>query len=127
MKHVACLVAVTALALPVVAEGQWVCRNYQYEISCAEETCTASGSHTPMEVHLSAEEMDVCAYTGCWNGRPVSVVHSGRFETYTGLGLPFSTRPKASADVVVTVDREREVATILVGGLYAHPATCVAR
>ena len=119
------VLAATA-ALPAFADGnaRWYCRNMDMEISCSDDTCQAADVHTPMVIHLSPEELSLCAYTGCWTGQPSETVSSGRLQTFVAIALPFSTSPDSFADVSVTVDTETGTATVMVAGQYAHPATC---
>ena len=41
----------------------------------------------------------------------------------TGRGLPFLPDPEDKQNVTVTIERASRVATILVAGLFANPAT----
>ncbi|MEO0550703.1 MAG: hypothetical protein AAFZ91_12345 [Pseudomonadota bacterium] len=120
------LAAGVSTTLPAIAEGEtdWNCRNTSYEISCDETGCEASDAHTPMDIYLGDNTMEVCAYTGCWSGMPTYQQRGGRFEVWTGHNLPFSTRTDWTANISITVDTETAVATVLVGNLYATPATC---
>ena len=102
----------------------WACRNLQFEIGCSGGTCSASDDFTPMDVHVSREEMDVCAYTGCWAGRPSVAAVAGGIEVFAGQDLAFSTSPDSTADIAVSIETKSGAATILVGGTFATPATC---
>lgn len=104
----------------------WNCSNPDMEITCDQTSCGASDAFTPMSVSLGASEMSVCAYTGCWEGTPASVDRAGgRFETFTGYDLIFSTAPDDVADISVTVDRETGVASMIVAGSFVLPMHCV--
>ncbi|MDJ0922344.1 MAG: hypothetical protein QNI84_14545 [Henriciella sp.] len=114
------------IGLPGVAEGQdvWQCRNHEFEIGCDQTGCTASDAHTPMDISLSDTAISVCAYTGCWTGAPNYLRRGARFEIWTGYRLPFSTQASGYADISITLDTTTGVANVLVGDLYATPATC---
>lgn len=102
----------------------WRCRNNDLEIACDETACEVSDSHTAMDVTLGRDEISICAYSGCWSGRPAAITLSGPFLTYSGVGLPFSTSPEDEANISVTVETSSQVANILVAGQFANPATC---
>jgi hypothetical protein len=102
----------------------WHCRNADVEIGCHDGRCAVAEAHTPMDVHVDAGSLRVCAYTGCWAGAPAAVLASGPFVTFSATALAFSTAPADRADISVTVDTRSRVATILVAGRYATPATC---
>jgi len=123
------LIAAIVMALPSLSladGGTWNCRNIDLEVGCDGGKCTVAPAHTPMDVHLGPAEISVCAYSGCWEGKPAAVVRSGGFVTFIATGLPFSTNPESKADIAVTVEITSGVATILVAGLYATPAICSA-
>lgn len=109
------------------AQPDWQCRNHEFEISCNSSQCERAESHTPMDIYLSDQEISVCAYTGCWEGRADTASNMGRFLTYTGLDLPFSTQADAKVDLSVTIDTENGVGTVLVAGLFVTPLTCSLR
>ena len=73
---------------------------------------------------VSALEMSICAYSGCWEGTPAATLTSGSFLTFTGVALPFSTNPDSFANVSVTINSKSEVGMILVEGMFASPALC---
>lgn len=102
----------------------WICRNDDLEITCGDDGCQVSESHTPMYVFVDQREMRVCAYSGCWSGSPAAMTSSGWFLVATGKDLPFSTSPDDKTDITVTIERASRVATILVAGLFANPAIC---
>lgn len=127
------LVGLLSLPLsgPALADSEpeglpdWSCSNPDVEIACDDQGCVVSDSHTPMSVSLSRREISVCGYSGCWRGPPDSVLQAGRrFQTFTAENLPFSTAPESTADIVVTVDRESGIATLLVADIFAHPMRC---
>ncbi len=129
MRHlVTAAICVAAMTLPALSasgeELSWSCRNNDLEISCNHGKCEVAEAHTAMDVHLSRDEISVCAYSGCWAGKPSAIVQTGAFLTFAGTSLPFSTNPEDLADVSVTIATKSHVATILVAGGYATPAVC---
>ena len=108
---------------PVEPSG-WNCRNTDLEVSCSGAKCEVAEHHTPMDVHVSASKISICAYSGCWEGIPSATTTSGPFTTFTGVALPFSTAPDNLANVSVTVNNASKVAMILVEGMFASPALC---
>jgi len=118
------------LPTPIIAEietplSAWTCSNLDLEITCDGMGCQASETFTPMSVSLSAEDISVCAYSGCWQGAPSSVQWaSKRFQTFTAESVPFSTAPNSMADIAITIDRQSGVATLLVSDAFAHPMRC---
>ncbi len=132
MRPLAILILACSAALPALADGHnrganegWNCRNYEMEISCNGGICEAAEAHTPMDIHLTDEEISLCAYTGCWVGETDAVIRSGRFETYVGDALPFTTSPGSKTDGSITVDVETGIATVIIADVYAQPLTCV--
>ncbi len=124
MKPLIALAVSGLLALPALAAAEtWTCRNMELEISCAEG-CTVSEEHTPVDIFVSAEEMSICAYSGCWEGAPRLVERVGAIETYVGEDLIWSGVTEDRATIAVSVDTENSVATVLIPGLFAMPATC---
>lgn len=119
---IAMLVAAMTTTAAAQAEG-WNCRNLDLEVTCAE-TCEVYDSHTPMDVFVSPTEMTVCAYSGCWEGVPNLVHKSGSLSTFIGEELTWTGGTEGSASASVSIDTEAEIATILIPGLFATPATC---
>ncbi len=118
--------AIATVKVPAISAG-WNCSNVDLEVSCNATECKVSKGHTPMDVHVNASEISVCAYSGCWVGAPSTVTQSGPFQTFTGLSLPFSTNPDSLANVSVTINGVSRVAMILVGGEFTNPALCTAQ
>lgn len=107
----------------------WACSNQDVEITCDGRGCQASYAFTPMSVSLSREDISVCAYSGCWQGVPISADWAGkRFQIFTAESLPFSTAPNTvadtGADIAITIDTQTGIATLLVSELFAHPMRC---
>lgn len=135
IRKVALLGIVSALLpTPIIAQADtplpaWACSNQDVEITCDGTGCQASDAFTPMSVSLSREDISVCAYSGCWQGAPISVHWAGtRFQTFTAESLPFSTAPDSDADtgadIAITIDTQTGIATLLVSELFAHPMRC---
>ena len=118
------LAAASAEEAAAASSTRWTCRNTDLEVACGEDSCAVTPSHTPMFVTVDQNEMSVCAYSGCWSGSPAATITSGSFLMVTGRNLPFSTNPDDKQDVTVTIERASRVATILVAGEFANPATC---
>lgn len=118
------------LSSPIMAQvdtpvSAWACSNLDVEITCDAVGCQAADSFTPMSVSLSTEEISVCAYSGCWQGAPISAHWAGkRFQSFTAESLPFSTAPDTGADIAITIDTQTGVATLLVAEIFAHPMRC---
>lgn len=78
-----------------------------------------------MSVQLaSTGKMDVCAYSGCWQGLG-SVQSSGDFRIWVGHDLSFSTAPHTEnqQDIAIVLDLSDGIAT-LKAGAFAHPLRC---
>ncbi len=69
------LVALALLAVPASAEDPngWVCANSDVEITCHNAACSImpDDGFTPMQTFVAAGHFEVCAYSGCWSGRPL--------------------------------------------------------
>lgn len=118
------LIVTLLLAAPVATGEGWECRNESVEITCDAEACAVTETHTPMHVHIDAGRMSVCAYTGCWEGDASITASAGQFLWITGDALPFSTMPDSTANMALQLDRETQVATLIVSGGFAHPMRC---
>ncbi len=119
------LIAGNLMAVKSPVSTGWNCTNSDLEVSCSAKKCKVATAHTPMDIMVSASKMRICAYSGCWSGSPSMVAQSGVFETYVGTALPFSTSPESLADASVTISKSTKIATVLIDGLFATPATCV--
>jgi hypothetical protein len=116
-----CANPIMALAEPVPSYN---CRNMDFEISCSSEGCVAAEAFTPMDIHLSGEEISLCAYTMCWRGAPDVVQRAGGFVSYTGTGLVGTRDVSDLVDAVITIETASGAASVLVAGRYATPANC---
>lgn len=107
------------------AEVAWNCHNADVEISCVEDSCDLSTSHTPMSVRVSvAGQMEICAYTVCWSGTAESILVSGNFMTLTASDLKATSTSKSeSVEGTVTLNTSRGHATIMIEN-FAHPMSC---
>lgn len=109
---------------PLANADGWECRNEAVEIVCDSAACAVSEAHTPMHVHFDQNRLSVCAYTGCWEGEASIVAQAGQFLWVTGEALPFSTMPDSPSDMAFQLDRDTQVATLIVSGGFAHPMRC---
>lgn len=124
MSRSGALIMTLVLATPIATGQGWECRNEAVEITCDAETCAVSETHTPMHVHIDAGRMSVCAYTGCWKGEASVVATAGQFMWITGEALPYSAVPDSTANMALQLDRETQIATLIVSGGFAHPMQC---
>ncbi len=123
---------VLTLTLPAVipvsalgaGEKSWHCRNTNFEISCDDGKCENSGTHTPMDIHVSTQDISWCAYSGCWTGPPGSTVTSGRFVSFFGPDLQSNGDVENSVDVAIVIDTNTGAASIMAADYFATPATC---
>ena len=105
-------------------DGSWSCRNTAFEITCAEGACKAAEEHTPMDVHVSKDEISWCAYSGCWTGVPSASVTSGSFLAFYGFVQREGSAMADGVDVAVTIDTVSNGASIMAAGIFTTPATC---
>jgi hypothetical protein len=104
--------------------GEWSCQNADFEISCSDNTCIQSDGFTPMSITLSAGNMNICAYSGCWDGPPTRVDTTGRFVSFVANDLPW-TQPTGEAGAAsISIDIETGAATVLIADTFATPAIC---
>lgn len=70
MNNLAIFIAAAVIMVPVPALGHdFSCRNEAAEIRCDDGKCTvATESFTPMQLTHSGETVELCAYSGCWQG-----------------------------------------------------------
>ncbi len=124
---IAVLVFSASAQEPVFGEYDWICRNPTLEISCPQRECEVAEAHTSMSVTASSEDLEVCAYTGCWSGAPAATVRSGPFQTYSGVRLLYLMDTDDGAYASLTIDTRSGVGTLLVTGYYAQPMICEQR
>ena len=96
------------------------------EVSCAKGACLAEMTgFTPMGVVVSVQKLSVCAYTGCWESRPV-MVSDGNLIYVHSQNMKWSHEgQKSSADFQIALNRKSQTA-VLLGEGYAHPMHCKA-
>lgn len=116
-----CIFGASANAADVLS---WNCKNSDFEISCSDGKCDSSDAHTPMDIHVTPDEISVCAYSACWIGAPSVTQLSNGFMTVIGHELSAQGDPENLLNASITIEVESKVATILVAGLFATPATC---
>jgi hypothetical protein len=107
--------------------SSWNCRNTDFEISCADGKCTAAKAHTPMDIHVSRDEINWCAYSGCWTGPSSATVTSGPFVSFHGLALKNDPDPAYVVDVAIIIDTRSGAASVMASDLFTTPATCAAK
>ena len=103
----------------------WQCRNHDLEIACDTKQCTPAESFTAMDIHLNdiTGHMNICAYTGCWEGRG-KVLRERHYIIFTAHHLAFSniiTQIKTS--FIIALDTHDHIA-VLKGAGYAMPLSC---
>lgn len=68
-RAVAFAVSLLAFGLPARAHD-FSCRNEAAEIRCARGECSAqTEAFTPMQLTRRGDAMNLCAYSGCWEGQ----------------------------------------------------------
>jgi len=117
-----------ALSMPLATyaadDSGWHCTNADFEISCSEGKCTLADAHTPMSIDVTRDEINWCAYSGCWTGPSGATVLSGPFVSFHGLALENSTDPSYIVDVAIIIDTRSKSATVMASELFTTPATC---
>lgn len=119
-----------AMGLPASAGGpppveiEWNCTNPDLEISCPQGKCEVAEEHTSLSVTARADILEVCAYSGCWSGKPAASLQSGRFQTYTGVRLLYMLDTDDGAHASLTIDTHTGTGTLLVTSYYAQPMVC---
>ncbi len=106
----ASLISIATLAIGAEAE-QWNCRNTDFEIGCSDGKCEISDSFTPMDIQVSTEEVSVCAYTGCWKGKPV-FVQDGPLLYASSRSLKWSQNDSVAGFQVV-INRHTKLGSVL--------------
>ena len=111
------LLLVAGGAAPQAAEppvsGDLSCRNEAAEISCADGACTIeSEAFTPMQLSLSGDDVELCAYTGCMSGTVVSRVTADEL-TLIDAALVSTPPPGFDSD-----GAEAETETIRIGVIH---------
>ena len=131
VTHFKIVILAALCAAPVAAFAEtlpsWNCRNMDFEISCSAEGCKAAEAFTPMDIHLSGDEISLCAYTTCWTGAPTAVQSAGGFVSYVGAGLVGAVDASDLMDAAVTIEIASGAASVLVAGRYATPAHCAVK
>jgi hypothetical protein len=120
-------IGATANAADTADTLSWNCKNGDYEISCSDGKCESSDAHTPMDIHVAPDEISICAYTACWTGAPSVTQLSKGFLTVVGQALVAQGDPENLLNASITIEVKSKVATVLVAGLFATPATCEPR
>lgn len=120
------IITILLFTLPATAfSSAWRCRNNNLEIHCNSGKCQASpaGTFTPFDITFTADgDMDICAYTGCWQGRG-KVTRSGKHILISGHGLVWTGTEPDRADFIVALDTSDKVGFIKGAG-FAMPILC---
>ena len=106
---------------PALAKGGWHCRN-TIEVACTATVCEAAKEFTPKDIHVGAGKFEVCAYSGCWQGK-AQLRNIAGFAVIAAKNLKFSTGATKAA-IAITIDTRDGIGTIKVDG-YAEPLNCV--
>lgn len=81
-------------------DGPTQCFNKAAETRCGAGQCvTATDGFTPAQLSLAPEAVELCAYSGCWQGR-VSFMHTQDQFTYITATLLDTPHAQAPADVL---------------------------
>ena len=119
-----------SFALPGVATAsgtqQWNCRNTDFGIVCFDTgKCEVADSFTPMDITVSPDELSICAYSGCWEGKPI-FAQSGPHIYARSESLKWSHNEKTAAFQLI-VDTDSKLGMVLgdardiVGVLHCAP------
>ena len=103
------------------AKGGWHCRN-TIEVACTATVCEAAKEFTPMDIHVGAGKLEVCAYSGCWQGK-AQLRNIAGFAVIAAKNLKFSTGATKAA-IAITIDTRDGIGTVKVEG-FAQPLNCV--
>lgn len=121
MHRFVVVLIITLASSPALAKGGWHCRN-SVEVSCSATACEAAKTFTPKDIHIAEGKLEVCAYSGCWQGGARLRNFAG-FAVIAAENLKFSTGSTKAA-IAITIDPRDGIGTIKVEG-YAEPLNCV--
>ncbi|NNE67211.1 MAG: hypothetical protein HKN33_11655 [Pyrinomonadaceae bacterium] len=105
----------------------WDCTN-PIEITCDGKTCVSSekDAFTPMRVTIASDgSMEVCAYTGCWQGTGKVLKNESQI-VFAGTDLRFSTAPESKENILIGIDSRDNVGFVKAGA-FSHPLVCKVR
>lgn len=113
---------------PQTLGEEWHCRNPDVEVFCSDGRCGASlaDNFTPLSVYFNGEgRLEVCAYTGCWEGDG-EVRSVDRWLMIYASQRPFSTDPdniERRADISILFDPLEKLAFVRADH-FAQPLYC---
>lgn len=120
-----CVSLISCTSQPTPAM-EWSCRNNFAEIACQGQDCTVAlpGDYTPMELTFdSSGEINLCAYSGCWEGKAEKISTTGNYFSVIALELPWNGTGGGASDISATINMETAIATIITSD-FAHPMSC---
>lgn len=123
------LFVVTALlAAPsafAASNSDWTCRNTDMEISCSKGTCSSSkpGEFTPMSVSLSGQTLNVCAYSGCWDGKAATLTDQHLIYAHSDTMIWSGPDKKDPATFQFALNKTQKLA-VIIGEGFAQPVHC---
>ena len=128
MPEPARLVASLVLALAGTAlageASAWTCRNEDLEITCDADRCKSSDGFTSMSVAVDGDgTMEVCAYSGCWQGQINQNVQSNRWIIVASENMRWTGTSPDTGAFALALDRATGVA-VLNGEGFAQPMIC---
>lgn len=103
----------------------WQCRNASAEISCDQKTCDINqDGFTPFDISTNGKnELSVCAYTGCWDGK-AKVFQSKNYLIVVSHYLQWSHNAKPSPTAfILNIDTKSKLGFIQGEG-FAMPVHC---
>lgn len=103
-----CSSSVTSAAAPT----DFTCVNRNAEIRCNAQACEVeTEAFTPMSLSREGNQLEVCAYSGCWSG-PLDLIRTRGELTILHARLR-GWQGEGSAQVAIAFDRKEKNATML--------------
>ena len=94
------------------APADFTCANRNAEINCTAQACKVEiEGFTPMSVSREGNQLEVCAYSGCWKG-PLDLIRTRGDLTILHARLG-GWQGDGSAQVAVSFNRKEKIATML--------------
>lgn len=111
------LTAITPFAAAPAAAQDFNCRNEAAEIRCQKLGCqVATQDFTPMSLSRTGAKLEICAYSGCWQGRI-------EFRRTRGAVTMLLTTVRGGEPLSVIYDAPARTA-LMRWGDFAQPMTC---
>lgn len=112
----------SATLLPgMFASVELDCHN-EAEISCTDESCRVADQFTPMQIGYTARQLRICAYSGCWVGKPVSTT-SGSHLHVSAHAMRWEGTGTNPTDALLSIDLNGTVGVLRVAS-FALPIRC---